>query len=549
MSKPIYISFWQIVDSQNLFLIDKGQVPTNEYPTDVPCRIVSNYDELDIVVEISPAVYNSAIKIAIDNLNNYAYCTTYDKGRIDNPAFAKQNLKHWYITGIEIQQDLTCLVKLHRDTVKDFWTGAFYANLRDTMVVISNESEPTDNKTRNGGQKLLFTESQIEGDEINELFPYAWANNVAESAGWIHKNLFIIDIASSDADDSSASQYFFDSKAGVNTYVTDYVGLIKLCNYITTQNIFEEIAQKLTSGDAGRAILRIARSPVEFPSAALNEVEKIVVGGGYEILTAHDDVVIGEGGVNAHFYKLTRYHWTTPTNDTSGRYWKSLGQPFTFSYNVNEVERMTLSMPFADKVDLTPYIEFFEGQFTVGYVIDMLTGEGMCGVVKGGIIDCDELSGDWLTKFDVVIPINTFADIEWIEVQENELQRFINGFNLISGLNQGSLGALANLGADPTTISPHRSTDNADARRLMIYGRFMKWGVKYVLREKGVKNQGFRHSKQKLSSLPTTTAEEFPSTPYNIITVDCQKRAWTGNTAIDDDIYSILTQRGFIKNI
>ncbi len=548
-AKPLYLSFWQILDSQNLYLIDKGQVAHNEFPTNVPCRIVSEYDNLDIIVEISPQAYQEQIKPTLDNNDNYSYCQTYDLGRLDRPASTKQNIKHWYITGIEIQQDLSCHIMLHRDTLKDYWTGNFYVNLRDTPVIITTESEPTDNATRYSGQKIIFREQEIEGDEVNELFPYAWNNNVIDSADWIHKKLFIIDVASNNADDSSASQYFFDSKAGVTTYVTDYEGLIKLTNYLTTSGVFEEIAEKMTSGNAGDAIIRIARSPIEFPASVLTEVESIVVGGGYSIPVAHDNVEIGSGGVNAHFYSLYRFHWTTPSDNTSARWWKSIGTPFTFVYNVNEVERMELTMPFADKIDLSQFIEFFEGQFTVGYVIDMMTGVGMCGIVKGDTIDCDESTGLWLTKFDVVIPIQTFLDIEWIEVQSNDFQRFFKGFDLVTGVAGGNFGALRELYNDPTTISPHRDSANADAQKLLIYGRFIKWGVKYVCREKGVKNQGFRHSKRTLASIPAITAEEFPANPYNIITVECQKRAWTGNTSVDDDIYYILTQRGFVKNI
>lgn len=547
MAKPLFVSFFTIADSKNLLLIDKEVIASGVYPANVPCRIVSNFNDLDIMIEVSPQVYQAQIKPRLDAKNNFAYCVTFDLGTIERPVQTPQNEKYWYITDIEIGDDLSCRLMLHRDTLFEYWTGALYSNVKDTPVIISSESIPSQ-LSKYSGQKVTFKEDIINGDEVSFLFPYAWNNNIIYNADWLNRKLFIIDIASNKVRDAYASQYFFDSKAGVSTYVTDYEGLIKLTNYLTTSGVFEEIATKLTTGNAGDAIVRIARSPIEFPASVLHEVAEINVGGGYTIPVAHDDIIIGSGGVNAHFYSLSRFHWTTPSDDSSARWWKSIGTPFTFEYNVNEVERMELTMPFADKIDLSQFIEFFEGQFTVGYVIDMLTGVGMCGIVKGDTIDCDEITGDWLTKFDIVIPIQTFLDIEWVEVQSNDFQRFFKGFDIVTGLAGGNFGALGAITDDPTTISPHRDTANADAQKLLIYGRFIKWGVKYVCREKGVTNQGFRHTLKPLEDIDTVQAVEFPE-DYNIITVNCVKRAWTGNDAIDSDIYNVLTQRGFVKNI
>lgn len=546
MSKPLYIAFWQFSNYRNLMVIDKDPVKAIEYPRDVPMRIISNFEDLDIVVEISPQRYQEYIMQDLNQGNNYAYCVTYDLGTTDRPTDIKQHVKHWYITNIEVADDLSCRFYLHRDTLREYYNNALFAiNVSDTPVIITTESDPTISAdlTKMTGQKIIFKEDTLEGNTASALFPYAWGSSLT-GADWIHKFIFIVDIASNRADDTNASQYFIDSNAGVTTYVTNYIGLRKLVNYIATDSVFDEIKTQIISGKAGDAIIRVARSPIEFPSSALTLVNEIPVGG------ATYSIPLTQNTLNATFYKLTRYHWATPTNDQDGTYWKAFGEPFIFEYNVNETERIELTMPFAGKIDLSNFIEYFNGKFTVGYIIDMLTGQGMLGVVKGDGIEMGSLP----TKFDVVVPIDVFVSVQWTEVQNNEIQRFYRAFDSVLSLAGGKFGGFQGLFADPTTITPHRDTENADASKLGIYGLFNKWGVKYICRAKGIKNQGFRHVRQPLKDLPVNATSVNPDNPdnpltYNIITVECERRAWTGNTSIDNDIYQVLTMKGFVKNL
>lgn len=544
MTKPLYVSFYTLADSKNLLLIDKTVIASGLYPENVPCRIVSNFNDLDIMIEISPQVYQSQIKPRLDTKNNLAYCVTFDKGTLERPVQTPQNSKYWYVTDIVIDDDLSCRLMLHRDTLYEYWTGALYSNVKDTPVIILSETIPSQ-LSKNSGQKVTFNESIIEGDLVNDLFAYAWGNNVA-GTDWIHKRIFVIDIVSNQADDTTATQYFYDTKAGITTYVTDYVGLHRIVNNLTQKTVIQEITTAIASGRASDMFFRIAKSPIEFPLSVLQKVNSIPVGGdGYSL-----DVTLDEPLTKADVYKLNdRKRWNTPSNGSAGNWGISMGVPFVFTYDVAETQNIELTMPFVGKVDLSNFIEYFDGIFTVGYVIDMQSGRGMCGIVKGDTIDCDENTGEWLTKFDVIIPIDTFTPVDWIEVQSNKLERI---FNVASGLISFGTGNITaestnKLLKDPTTVTPHMNGDNRDASDLSIYGRFIKWGVKYVCREKGVTNQGFRHTLKPLADLDTVEAVEFPE-DYNIITVECVKRAWTGNDAIDSDIYNVLTQRGFVKN-
>lgn len=546
MSDITFIDLYIFEDKSNLLAVNKTGLYTGTIAR-IPCRIVSDYNELNIVVELAPTPLRGVKNEVLESNNPPAYCRTYGLR-----FGSERSPRHWYITGTSITDNLGILLTLHRDTLFDYWRAQGPLELANTPVEVMTESIPS-SATKYSGQLMSFKYTSAR-EFVEEVFPFAYAPLERPDLNLQLVNNVVIDIVSDRATDIYGWTKLVGGTIGLTTYVMNWRDLYLLINTMQSKDILDALRDNIFQGDAFKSIYRIALLPYECPHDAEPLPHYLPIGNaGYNIWV---NGVETEGERrDILMYPAWRRLMVTPS-DTSDEqiYTRYITRAFTHTYDVNRTEKLEITFPYAGTTDLTSYIEYFDGVFTCVYILDSITGEGVFGVVKGDTFNAHDYSPSRFPDipFEIMTPIHTASDISWIAIQGNQLDRFYKGFsmatNIMKGNVAGGIAGFIDASKDVTTITPHNNSQSAQATTLMLSGRWQKWGVSAIERSVGAVNSGFKHPTVLLKNLTLQATTQIPLTPYNVQTLKCQQLSWTGNKAVDDDIYNVLTQRGVVFN-
>lgn len=531
---------WELYDNRNLMAIFKDEL-INEYNTlEIKARLVGEYNELTNVLEV---YFNSYRLQTGAGAIPVLYIETVD--------FKLGNGKaHWYVETIDTRDDGACLFTIKRDTLRDFYS--FYSN--DT-VIIKTASNPNPEhivRTKNiryNGQQLKY-ELTPYTTEIEAIFPYLYGGNTDASWNDGNPKIALIDIVSNKAEElKNINTYIVDGSVGQTSYILSYKDLTGLIKEVTDLTIWEDIQQRIGGTNMQDMITRICLAPFELQGSVIPH-ETVEQQRG--LIPIAKDATIYVTPYTAVEYLDRRRVCTAPFDaPTTGNGYYKIGNDLIIDANVYQAEKVELILPFIGSVDLTSYLRYFNGTAKAQYVIDTLTGNGFVGITRH--FDAS-LTGNINPEYDITIPFNCYRNVSWIGIKSNQVQQAYGAIASIAGVVAGGgmlagvTGATSSLLSGNTQITQHQSNIDSEGYTRLLGGKNIFYGVRTTLREKGLNNPAFNCERQAFNTLPAEATTAQPTTDYNIITVDIARRAWTGDTEIDNDIYTRLTQGGFVFN-
>lgn len=551
----IELQLFEFYDTRNLTAIFKDNLVNEYFTSKLKVRLLNQYDELNNIVEAGQDAFNFLTSID----NSTLYCETIDFKLAGVVGADKK--AHWYITKIEQSEDGGVYLFLKRDTLRDF-----YSLYSGDSVLVKTETQPTSSQTRNSGQNVSYT-FQPFTNQVKNLFPYLYVNSKAWAGSFENNyqagaSCFILSIINNQALESrQLTNNFIDVAIGQDVYICDFPTLHNLIEGVTNPSLWEKLIAQFQGQNPQNMIRRIQRAPFELAGATIRIDSTDTTGNTGLIPIGFNSIlkVSKESGADWGIKFLNRRIICTSTNynEVQGFGYHSIGHNFVINYNINEVEKLELMLPFIEKVDLTGYLKLFNGTIVADYVIDTGTGFGFVGLHSSTTASL--LSEDNKPNFDLIIPFNCYTDVEWIGTSSNTLDRVFTALGSVVGLassySSGGLTASAGLSAiqnltHTANTQIYQPTSNKAVDRLIeaLAGESKEYGVRKTLRSKGVINSGIYHTIQQFNTLTSVATTAQPTSDYNIITVDIAKRSWTGDDAIDNDIYTKLTQGGFVYN-
>ena len=539
---------FRLYNSFNLMCIAKNRTYAIDLLNEIKIRIVA-CDELNLTIEIPPTFYEMVFKkrVSRDHMN---YVNVYQKDEGDN----KINDHFYYLKGFEVTDSLSHIVYLTLDALYEYRNKIF-----DDQVIISSESRPSAN-TKYSGQKTTFSwigETETKS-RIDNFFPYlSNGEEVMRQPDNVYDRTFIVSIATSRIFDGGYNGKYNNAMSPIGCqYYSMSLGCVEwLIERISSKSIWDDFINDLIGGDMKNALGEIKRLPFAIKGDATTPTEPIYIGGGtYHIAgTATIDEQQRRYFANYKYFMCSDPIWG---NYVKGKYYAAETLPFHYTYNVNQVDRMELHLPFVD-IDLSNYIEYFDGEFSAGYIIDVSTGKGCLGIVKGQYFNpkiFDAISDSLVTPLDIIVPIEVSQSVEWTVIESNTTSKMFSLASSAFGLAKGNVGAafvgLNSLFSDPTTITPHSATSPAGAENMAIFGLVPHYGLKVVGKAIGTENNGFSNERIVFSSIPTQSMTHSPNAnTYNIQKVLIEKKKWTPYEEVNDEIYRCLTEVGFVKNV
>ena len=524
----------------NLKLVYKLDSLAYDSYDNVKIRVLS-YNNLYMSIEISAPFYETVYKRrASENQLNYV-----EIFQIDSSSGNKVNNNFYYIESLEVTEDLQHILHLKQDLIRNY-----YSLIQNLYVIIENESIPSAN-TKYSGQKTTF--SWI-GDgtpmrlKIQSFFPYLSERDNSRSI----RNI-LISIASNRVFDADYGQYYEKSMPiGSQFYSISANVLREISKKLSTKTFFDDLKETLLGGDMKNAILSIRKYPFEIQGEVNPPEFPMYIGGSDKYID-----LTSELRDETRYFSNYRYVMSSDAirGYVESKYYIPDIAPFNFTYNVNQVDRMELHLPFVD-IDLSNFIEYFEGNFSAGYIIDVYSGKGCLGIVKGNKFNpklYTTISTDEDTPFDIVVPIELGQQIEWTVTESNEVSRALSLAASAYGLMNGNVGAafvgINHLFSDPTTITPHSATSPSGAENMSIYGLMQHYGLKVVGKSIGIENNGFKHERMLFSDIPNQQNQPYPGAQtYNIQKMRINNIDITPYEEVNKEIARILADDGIIKN-
>lgn len=544
------LRLFEFYDTRNLTAIFKENLVNEYFTSKLRVRLLNQFDELNNIVEAGQDAFNFLTSID----NSTLYCETIDFKLAG--VIGADKKAHWYITKIEQSEDGGVYLFLKRDTLRDF-----YSLYSGDSVIVKTETQPTSSLTHNSGQNLEYQFLEF-SNQVKDIFPYLyvqdtdWLGSLVAEQERLGKSIFLISIINNQAEEyKNIAENLIDLSIGQDIYIADYTTLSKLIQAVTSPNIWEQIVQRYQGQNPAEMIRRIQRVPFELSGKTirLDDDEpntKGYIPVGFDAGISVTKEAQAEWGIK--FLKRELLCTSPNYNVVEGYGFKSLGHSFTFSYDLASTEKLEIFLPFIECVDLTGYLKFFNGSIVADYLIDTGTGNGVVGLHSDA--QASFISENNQPKFELVIPFNCYSDVDWIGVQSNQLDRAFSAISSLVGLASGG-SVMAGIGAvntltstSSTQIIQGKSNQSLDKFVENLCGKSKRYGVRITSRDKGVVNQGQYHELQAFSTLTSVATVPQPTSDYNIITVDIAKRSWTGDDAIDNDIYTKLTQGGFVFN-
>lgn len=546
----IELQLFEFYDTRNLTAIFKDNLVNEYFTSKLKVRLLNQYNELNNIVEAGQDAFNFLTSID----NSTLYCETIDFKLAGVVGTDKK--AHWYITKIEQSEDGGVYLFLKRDTLRDFYS--FYSG---DSVLVKTETQPTSTLTHNNGQNVEYQFIEF-SNQVKDIFPYLyvqdteWLGSLTTGQERLGKSIFLISIINNQAEEyKNIAENLIDLSIGQDIYIADYTTLSKLIQAVTSPNIWEQIVQRYQGQNPAEMIRRIQRVPFELSGKTirLDDDEpntKGYIPVGFDAGISVTKEAQAEWGIK--FLKRELLCTSPNYNVVEGYGFKSLGHSFSFSYDLASTEKLEIFLPFIECVDLTGYLKFFNGSIVADYLIDTGTGNGVVGLHSDA--QASFISENNRPKFELVIPFNCYSDVDWIGVQSNQLDRAFSAISSLVGLASGGsvmagLGAVKTLTSTASTqIIQGKSNQSLDKFVENLCGKSKRYGVRITSRDRGVVNQGQYHELQAFNTLTSVATVPQPTSDYNIITVDIAKRSWTGDDAIDNDIYTKLTQGGFVYN-
>ena len=529
---------------ENLVVINKSPI-FQTWTSDVKIRLLED-TPLIKKIEVPPTFYEISFKAS----SSYNYVRLYN---LRPDGTTKYNMKYYFIDDVYVTEDLRHIITLRLDVLMMYWNSIY----RDFVIVTSESIPSADTKT--SGQKTTFSwigETETKS-RIDNFFPYlSNGDEVMRQPDNVYDRTFIVSIATSRIFDGGYNGKYNNAMSPIGCqYYSMSLGCVEwLIERISSKSVWDDFINDLIGGDMKNALGEIKRLPFAIKGDATTPTEPIYIGGGtYHIEgTATIDELQRRYFANYKYFMCSNPIWG---NYVKGKYYAAETLPFHYTYNVNQVDRMELHLPFVD-IDLSNYIEYFEGEFSAGYIIDVSTGKGCLGIVKGQYFNpkiFDAISDSLVTPLDIIVPIEVSQSVEWTVIESNTTGKMFSLASSAFGLAKGNVGAafvgLNSLFSDPTTITPHSATSPAGAENMAIFGLIPHYGLKVVGKESGIENNGFRHTRTRLTALPNVNVEYNPTmNQYNVRKVQILKRNWTPYEDINDEIYKRLTEDGFVKN-
>lgn len=529
---------WELYDNRNLMAIFKDEL-INEYnTTEIKARLISEYNELNNVLEVyfnSYRVQTGAGAVPV------LYIETIDFKQ-------GQGRAHWYVDTIDIRDDGTTLFNIKRDTLRDFYS--FYSS---DSVLVKTESKPLNAKnTQYTGQAIHYTEIKLNA-VLETMFPYMYGN----STDWRSQPLLAVDIVSNRAQPNKSTLSLFpDGNIGKSSYMFSFNEFATALNRITTPSILEQITSLVEGSTVTDLFSRVQIAPFMLQGSALDVGED---GISYIPISKSFNLTINAGtekepAPSPTVKYLTRkllYSAPAGSNQTGNGYTKFGSRDITVTYNTGEVERIELDLPFIGKVDVSGYMEYFNGLFKIQFIVDTITGNGIVGLTANKTAN---IIAGIDPEYVLTIPFNCYRDINWIVTNTNIVNQAFGAITSIAGAMSsgsalaGATGAVGSLLKGNTQISQHAGNVSTEHYARLLAGEHYNYCVRLTKRRKGVTNTGFKYELQAFNTLTPEATTAQPTADYNIITVDIARRAWTGDTEIDNDIYTRLTQGGFVFN-
>ncbi len=534
----IELQLFEFYDTRNLTAIFKDNLVNEYFTSKLKVRLLNQYDELNNIVEAGQDAFNFLTSID----NSTLYCETIDFKLAGIVGTDKK--AHWYITKVEQSEDGGVYLFLKRDTLRDF-----YSLYSGDSIIVKTETLPS-SKTSYNGQGIYYRDINLDSF-VKRTFPYMFYNNTSADWATAGAMLFIIDIISNDAQETKNSvNAIIDGNIGQTSYIMSYSSLCGLIKEISNTSFWEDLNNKIAGLDLPAMINRVAIAPFELtgtsiPTATVNEE---VVG---KIPIAKNSNIYVKPATAVQYLTRRRLYTPKSTSTATANGYTPIGTDILITYDVNDTEKLEVTLPFINKVDLTGYAEYFNGAFRIQYVIDSLTGNGFVGFT--GNTDADYTQGV-SPEYAVTIPFNCYRNINWVGVKGNQVEQAYGALTSLAGVIAGgsvlggATGVASSLLRGNTQVIQRSGDLSLDSFTRLLAGDGLQYGVRITRRYKGVVNNGFKHTLQQFSTLTSVATIPQPTSNYNIITVDIAKRSWTGNDAIDNDIYTKLTQGGFVFN-
>lgn len=534
----IDLRLYEFYDTRNLTALFKDNLFNEYFTSSLKVRLLNQYDELNNIVEAGQDAFNFFTSVDKSTL----YCETIDFKLAGVVGTDKK--AHWYITNIQQKDDGGAYLVLKRDTLADF-----YELYSSDSVIVKTETQPS-SKTSYNGQAIHFRDINLDSF-VRHTFPYLYYNS--NSADWATAGakLFIIDIVSNDAQEVKNSvNAIIDSNIGQTSYIMSYEALCGLIKEISNTSLWEDLNNKLAGLDLPAMINRVAIAPFELTGSAIPtaSVSGETVG---QIPIAKNSNIYVKPATAVQY--LTRRRLYTPKSSSlaTANGYTPIGTDVLITYDVNDTEKLEVTLPFISKVDLTGFAEYFNGAFRIQYVIDSLTGNGFVGFT--GNTDADYTQGV-SPEYAVTIPFNCYRNISWVGVKGNQVEQAYGALTSLAGVIAGgsvlggATGVASSLLRGNTQVIQRSGDLSLDSFTRLLAGDGIQYGVRITRRRKGVVNNGFKHELQAFNTLTSVATTAQPTSDYNIITVDIAKRSWTGEEAVDNDIFTRLTQGGFVFN-
>lgn len=539
-------TLWEFYDSRNLSPIFKDELRNTYANMQIKGRLVTQYNHYINILEVNTDTFKAqtgAGRVPVQ------YIETDDFKQGTNKA-------HWYIDNIDQRDDGGTYLTIRRDTLRDF-----YSLYSGDSVIVKTETQPTSSQTRNSGQNIEYQFIEF-SNQVKSIFPYLyvqdsdWLGSLTSGQERLGDQIFLLSIINNKAEEyKNIAENLIDLSIGQDIYVADYTSLSNLIQEVTSPSIWEQIVQRYQGQNPAEMIRRIQRAPFELSGKTIRLDDDSPSTKGYIPVGFDSVITVTKQAQDEWGIKFLRRELlcTSPNyNVIEGYGFKSLGHSFTFSYDLASTEKLELYLPFIDCVDLTGYLKLFNGTVVADYLIDTGTGNGVVGLHSN--TQATFISENNRPKFDLVIPFNCFSDVDWIGVQSNQLDRAFSAISSLVGLASGSsvmagLGAVQTLTSTASTqIIQGKVNQTLDKFIENLCGKSKRYGVRITTRDKGIVNQGQYNELQAFNTLTPEATSQIPAGDYNIITVDIARRSWTGDEAIDNDIYTRLTQGGFVFN-
>ena len=534
----IDLRLYEFYDTRNLTALFKDNLFNEYFTSSLKVRLLNQYDELNNVVEAGQDAFNFFTSVD----NSTLYCETIDFKLAGVVGTDKK--AHWYITNIQQKDDGGAYLVLKRDTLADF-----YELYSSDSVIVKTETQPS-SKTSYNGQAIHFRDINLD-TFVKRTFPYLYYNT--NSANWQSSGakLFIVDIVSNDAKESlNSANAIIDGNIGQTSYIMSYEALCGLIKEISNTSFWEDVNNKLAGLDLASMINRVVIAPFELTGTAIPTAVKEGETVGQIPIAKNSNIYVKPASAVQY---LTRRRLYTPKSSgtASANGFTPMGTDILITYDVNDTEKLEVTLPFINKVDLTGFAEYFDGSFRIQFVIDSLTGNGFVGFT--GNTDADYIQ-NISPEYAVTVPFNCYRNINWIGVKGNQVEQAYGALTSLAGVLAGgsvlggATGVASSLLRGNTQVIQRSGDLSLDSFTRLLAGDGIQYGVRITRRRKGVVNNGFKHELQAFNTLTRVATTAQPTSDYNIITVDIAKRSWTGEEAVDNDIFTRLTQGGFVFN-